>query len=109
MSAAAALKATAPPEAPRPAIAAEAVPYLPRGVRLRHCDIRKSWFLLAPERAMKLDPVGAHVLQALDGQRSLDGVVDHLVAQFQAPRAQIATDATAFLVQMHERGMVALK
>ncbi|MEM6972975.1 MAG: pyrroloquinoline quinone biosynthesis peptide chaperone PqqD [Pseudomonadota bacterium] len=96
-------RAKAPaPAAPDPA----AVPYLPRGVRLRHCEIRKGWFLLAPERAMKLDPVGAHVLQALDGVRSLAGVIDHLAAAFNAPRERIETDATAFLQQMRDRGMV---
>lgn len=94
---------------PGPSLAPDAVPYLPRGVRLRHCDLRQGWFLLAPERAMKLDPVGAHVLQALDGARTLAGVIDHLAAAFNAPRERIETDATAFLKQMHDRGMVAFR
>ncbi|MEO0760468.1 MAG: hypothetical protein AAFZ09_01460 [Pseudomonadota bacterium] len=62
-----------------PVVAGTAVPYLPRGVRLRHCPLRGAWFLLAPERALKLDTVGAHVLQALDGS-DFDTVVAALAA-----------------------------
>lgn len=85
------------------------VPYLPRGVRLRHCDVRGAWFLLAPERAVKLDPVGAHVLQALDGERDFAGLVAHLADQFDAPSARIAADAGTFLEDMRARRMVAVR
>ena len=86
-----------------------AVPYLPRGVRLRFCKIRDAWFLLAPERAMKLDPVGANVLEALDGERTFGDVVAHLSAKFDAPAERIATDAGAFLTEMQNRRMVELR
>lgn len=85
------------------------VPYLPRGVRLRHCEVRDAWFLLAPERAVKLDPVGAHVLQALDGARDFAGVVAHLAAQFDAPPERIAADAGKFLDDMRARRMVEVR
>ena len=41
------------------------VPVLPRGVRVHRCEVRQAWLLLAPERAVKLDQVGAAILQAL--------------------------------------------
>ncbi len=82
------------------------VPFLPRGVRLRHCQVRQAWFLLAPERAVKLDAVGAHVLEALDGTRDFEAVVAHLAARFDAPADRIAADAGAFLNQMRARRMV---
>lgn len=91
------------------AIADKDVPYLPRGVRLRHCDVRGAWFLLAPERAVKLDAVGAHVLQALDGARDFGGVVTHLARQFDAPPERIANDAGRFLDDMRMRRMVELR
>jgi pyrroloquinoline quinone biosynthesis protein D len=90
-------------------IAGMDVPYLPRGVRLRHCDVRKAWFLLAPERAVKLDPVGAHVLQALDGARDFAGVVDQLARRFDAPPERIAADAARFLDDMRARRMVEVR
>jgi pyrroloquinoline quinone biosynthesis protein D len=90
-------------------IASRDVPYLPRGVRLRHCDVREAWFLLAPERAVKLDPVGAHVLESLDGARDFAAVVAHLAAKFDAPAERIAQDAAAFLQQMRARRMVEIR
>lgn len=90
-------------------IAGADVPYLPRGVRLRHCEVRKGWFLLAPERAVKLDPVGAHVLQALDGRRDFAAVVAHLAEAFDAPRQRIAEDAGRFLEDMRDRRMVEVR
>lgn len=82
------------------------IPFLPRGVRVKHCQVRKGWFLLAPERAVKLDQVGAHILQALDGQRDFAGVVAHLAAKFDAPVERIETDAGKFLTDMVNRRMV---
>jgi pyrroloquinoline quinone biosynthesis protein D len=87
-------------------IAGTDIPYLPRGVRLRHCDVRDGWFLLAPERAVKLDQVGAHVLEALDGSRDFAGVVAHLAQKFDAPPERIAEDAGRFLDDMRARRMV---
>jgi pyrroloquinoline quinone biosynthesis protein D len=85
------------------------VPFLPRGVRLRHCPVRQAWFLLAPERAVKLDPVGAHVLEALDGTRDFGAVVAHLATRFDAPAERIAADAGAFLDGMRARRMVEVR
>lgn len=85
---------------------AEAIPFLPRGVRVKRCEVRKGWFLLAPERAVKLDQVGAHILGALDGKRDFTGVVAHLAAKFDAPVERIETDAGKFLTEMVNRRMV---
>jgi pyrroloquinoline quinone biosynthesis protein D len=90
-------------------VAGTDVPYLPRGVRLRRCEVRDAWFLLAPERSVKLDPVGAHVLQALDGARDFAGVVDHLARRFDAPPERIAADAGRFLDDMRARRMVEVR
>lgn len=82
------------------------IPFLPRGVRVKRCEVRKGWFLLAPERAVKLDQVGAHILDALDGQRDFAGVVAHLAAKFDAPTQRIEADAGKFLTDMVNRRMV---
>jgi pyrroloquinoline quinone biosynthesis protein D len=90
-------------------IAPTDIPYLPRGVRLHRCNVRQAWFLLAPERAVKLDPVGAHVVQALDGARDFGAVVAHLAAEFDAPAERIAQDAGAFIDGMRARRMVEIR
>ena len=83
-----------------------AIPFLPRGVRLHRCEVRKAWLLLAPERAVKMDQVGVAILNALDGQRTFAEVVDKLAQDFNAPRERIAGDAARFLADLKNRRMV---
>jgi len=49
---------------------------LARGVRLHRDEVRGQTVLLAPERAMALDDIAQRIVAALDGQRTLDAVVD---------------------------------
>ncbi len=81
-------------------------PFLPRGVRLKWCAVREGWFLLAPERAIRLDPVGAAILTALDGERDFAAVTATLAADFDAPQERIAADARRFLADLMDRRMV---
>ena len=91
------------------AIAANDVPYLPRGVRLHECNVRKGWFLLAPERALKMDQIGAAILGAVDGKRSLDGVVGKLAEDFKAPREKINGDVVRFLEDLLLKRMLEVR
>src|SRR5262245_65517203 len=61
---------------PSPAIAAEARPRLPRGVRLVHNEAQGGWVLLAPERVFKSDPIGAEVIKRCTGEDTVGGDVD---------------------------------
>ncbi len=81
-------------------------PTLPRGVRLHHCDVREGWFLLAPERALKMDAIGVAILNAVDGDKTFGAIVDQLAADFDAPRDRVATDAGKFLAELTGRRMV---
>ena len=86
-----------------------AIPFLPRGVRLHRCEVRKAWLLLAPERAVKMDQVGVAILSVLDGERTFAEVVDKLAQDFQAPRERIAGDAGKFLADLMDRRMVEVR
>ena len=48
------------------------IPALPRGVRLHHDQVRETWVLLAPERAITLDAIGHAILNEVDGIRSFE-------------------------------------
>ena len=85
------------------------VPFLPRGVRVHDCKIRKGWYLLAPERAVRMDQVAAAILSTTDGERSFGGIVDKLGADFNAPREQIEKDARKFLVDLMHKRMVEVR
>jgi pyrroloquinoline quinone biosynthesis protein D len=85
---------------------ADDAPYLPRGVRLRWCAVREAWFLLGPERALKMDAIGVAILQALAPGRTFADVVAGLAAEFGAPPERVETDARAFLASLIDRRLV---
>ncbi len=72
-------------------------PRLPRGVKLRHDDVRQRWTLLAPERIFEVDGTAAAVLQLCDGERDLATIVAELAARYSAPTAVIEKDVIAML------------
>lgn len=86
----------------------ETVPRLARGVRA-HVDRRRdATMLLAPERALKLDPIAAAIVAEIDGTRSLGQIADRLAMAFDAPRDRIERDVRDFMLDMAGRGMVEL-
>jgi pyrroloquinoline quinone biosynthesis protein D len=84
-------------------IAPNAVPYLPRGVRLHRDHVRDRWVLLAPERTISLDMIGHAIITELDGSSGFALIVDRLAAKYDAPADQIAGDVQQFLGQLAER------
>ena len=53
------------------AIAGDAKPRLPRGVRLTHNEAQGGWVLLAPERIFKADAIAAEILKRCTGEATL--------------------------------------
>lgn len=86
----------------------EAIPFLPRGVRIHRDAVRDTWVLLAPERAVMLDETAHAILSQLDGRKSLRAIAASLAARYQAPEEQIAKDAAGFLAALHHRRFVDL-
>lgn len=93
---------------PSPQLPDGTVPRLPRGVRLHHCEVRAEWFLLYPERAMRLDAIGAAILAAVDGQRSLAAIAGDLAARFNAPEERVKADIAVFLSALAARQALSL-
>lgn len=85
------------------------VPFLPRGVRVKHCKVRAASFLLAPERAIELDPIGVAILAEVDGDRTVSAIATDLAARFGAPPDQVLTDVTAFLADLAGRRMLEVR
>ena len=71
----------------------EAVPKLPRGVRLSYDEARQRWLLLAPERLYELNDVALAVLKLVDGRRSLAAIAGELARTYNADAAVILADA----------------
>lgn len=81
----------------------EAVPVMPRGVRLHFDRVRGSWVLLAPERAVQLDAIGHAILSEVDGAKPFAEIVGTLAARYAAPEAEIDGDCDAFLSGLVEK------
>lgn len=79
------------------ALAQDAVPRLPRGVRLHFDATRNAHVLLAPERAFNVDAVAAKVLALVDGRRSIADIVAALALEFNEKPAVIEADVVAML------------
>ncbi|MFQ8432453.1 pyrroloquinoline quinone biosynthesis peptide chaperone PqqD [Amaricoccus sp. W119] len=94
---------------PTPALSPEAVPFLPRGVRLHFDKVRGAWVLLAPERALRLDAIGHAILSRVDGARSLDAIARDLAATFDAPLDRILADSAGYLSQLLDRRILELR
>jgi coenzyme PQQ biosynthesis protein PqqD len=60
--------------------------------------------LLMPERAMKLNGPGLEIVRRCDGVRTLEGIVQELIALYPAaPAATIEQEAMQFVERLWER------
>jgi pyrroloquinoline quinone biosynthesis protein D len=91
-----------------PAIASDARPRLPRGVRLTNSEAQGGFVLLAPERVFKPDPIALAILQRCTGEATLGEIVDDLAAAYSAPRDRILADVTALLRGLSDKKLLEL-
>ncbi len=91
-----------------PAIAADARPRLPRGVRLVHNEAQGGWVLLAPERVFKPDAVALEIVKRCTGGATFAAIVDDLAKSYSAPRERILADVTALLRGLADKRLLEL-
>lgn len=84
------------------------VPHLPRGVRLHHDRVRGTMVLLAPERALMLDEVGAAILARVDGVAGLGQIAEGLARDYDAPVEDVTADVAEFLAGLARERLVDL-
>jgi pyrroloquinoline quinone biosynthesis protein D len=83
-------------------------PYLLRGVRLKHDQVRKCWVLLAPERFLRLNGISVDILQRCDGDAPLARIVDDLAQKYQADPLVVERDVRALLGGLLDKRMLGL-
>jgi pyrroloquinoline quinone biosynthesis protein D len=74
-----------------------AVLRFPPHVKFRFDERRQAWIVLAPERLLIPDEQAVEILKLIDGVRTVDGIIDDLAGQFDAPRTEIAADVLPML------------
>ena len=90
------------------AIAADARPRLPRGVRLVHNEAQGGWVLLAPERVFKADAIAVEIVKRCTGEATFGEIIDDLVKTYSAPREKILVDVTALLRGLADKRLLEL-
>ena len=91
------------------AIAPEAKPRLPRGVRLVHNEAQGGWVLLAPERVFKADAVAVEILKRCTGEATIAAIVDDLALAFTgAPRERIHADVVTLIGGLADKKLLEL-
>ncbi|MBV8184359.1 MAG: pyrroloquinoline quinone biosynthesis peptide chaperone PqqD [Hyphomicrobiales bacterium] len=90
------------------AISGASRPRLPRGVRLKHDNVRNEWLLLAPERVLKTNAIAVEILKRCTGEQSLDAIVDDLASTFTAERSTVEADVRTLLMELATKRLVDL-
>lgn len=93
----------------RQIISAEAQPFLPRHIMLRHDPVRGRWVLLAPERVLVPEATTVALLKLADGKSSVAEIAAELAATYTAPAEVILADALELFQDMLDRGFLRLK
>jgi pyrroloquinoline quinone biosynthesis protein D len=75
----------------------------PPHVKFRFDEKRQAWIVLAPERLLLPDAQAVEILKLVDGERSVDAVIDAVAPQFDAPRAEIAGDVRAMMQDLIDK------
>ena len=77
-------------------------------VRFRFDEVRQAWVVLAPERLLLPDEQAVGILQLIDGERSVDTVIDELAGRYDAPRDVIAGDVVEMLQDLVDKKVLRL-
>jgi pyrroloquinoline quinone biosynthesis protein D len=90
------------------AIAPQARPRLPHGVRLVQSEVHGGWVLLAPERVFKADAIAVEIIKRCTGAATLVDIVDDLADAYSAPRDRVLADTTALLRGLADKKLLEL-
>ena len=85
----------------------EHIPKLPRHAKLRYDEARKKWIINAPERVFELDEIASEIIQLVNGESSINVIIDALCDKFEgAPREVISKDTLSMLQSLADKGFV---
>ena len=85
----------------------ESIPKLPRHAKLRYDEARKKWIINAPERVFELDETASEIMRLLDGNLTINNIIDKLLKKFkEAPREAVTKDVLEMLQTLADKGFV---
>ncbi len=90
----------------RVAVSGEITLAWPRHVKFRFDAVRDAWIVLAPEKLILPDAQTVEILKLIDGEKTVDAIVDDLAQRFNAPRDLIASDVIALFQDFADKGVL---
>jgi len=76
--------------------------------KFRFDEVRQAWIVLAPERLLLPDEQAVEILQMVDGERTVDNIIDDLARRYEAPRDVIAGDVVKMLRDLLDKKVLRL-
>lgn len=86
------------------AIGLDSRPRVAGHFRLQWEEVQKAWVLLYPEGMVKLNGSAGEIMQRLDGEKTVQALIEELEHQFDA--AGLAADVLDFLAIAQRQGWV---
>ena len=88
---------------PRRSVEGNAVLRFAPHAKFRFDEVRQAWIVLAPERLLLPDEQAVEILQMVDGERTVDNIIDDLARRYEAPRDVIAGDVVKMLQDLIDK------
>ena len=80
-------------------------PKFGKGVKLRR-ERDGTVMLLVPEGALVLNDSAAATLQLIDGERTVDAIIDEIVTRYEVERGQARADVCELIDRLSERRLI---
>jgi pyrroloquinoline quinone biosynthesis protein D len=92
----------------RKVVSPQAVPALPRHVRIQYDPVRQAFAVLSPEKVFWPNEISLEILRRCDGRSSVGKIVADLASEYNAPEEDVAADVTTFFQEWSDKLLVKL-
>jgi pyrroloquinoline quinone biosynthesis protein D len=92
----------------RVTVSPQAVPALPKHVRIQYDPVRQAFAVLSPEKVFWPNEISLEILRRCDGRSSVGKIVADLASEYNAPEEDVASDVTAFIQEWSDKLLVKL-
>lgn len=92
----------------RAMVSPQAVPALPKHVRIQYDPVREAFAVLSPENVFWPNEISLEILRRCDGRSPVGKIVADLANEYNAPEEDVATDVAAFLQEWSDKLLVKL-
>lgn len=92
----------------RATVSPEAMPALPRHVRIQYDPVRQAFAVLSPENVFWPDEISLEILRRCDGRSSVEKIVSDLAREYHADEEDVGADVADFLQEWSDKLLVRL-